>query len=104
MSARTDIDELDDDDLVAARPAPTPELVRQVRVARQGLYDGRRQLAGYRVVFGVPESGGRPGAPVAVEPGGDQAGAAAIAAAFGTFRRAGRADGKPPFVRPPPAL
>jgi c-di-GMP phosphodiesterase len=104
MSAHTDIDELDDDDLIASRPAPTPELVRQVRVARQGLYDGRRQLAGYRVVFGVPESGGRPGAPVTVEPGGDQAGAAPIAAAFGTFGVEGLADGKPLFVGLPRAF
>jgi EAL and modified HD-GYP domain-containing signal transduction protein len=104
MSAQTDIDELDDDDLVAPRPAPAPELVRQVRVARQGLYDGRRQLAGYRVVFGVPESGGRPGAPVAVEPGADQAGTAAIAAAFGTFGVEGLADGKPLFVGLPRAF
>ncbi|MGZ4625554.1 MAG: hypothetical protein ACXV3S_04535, partial [Kineosporiaceae bacterium] len=66
-----ELDELDDelDDefgghaLVAPRPAARPELVRRVRVARQGVYDSRRQLAGYRVVFGVPdpEAGRHPG-------------------------------------------
>ncbi|HYJ75037.1 MAG TPA: HDOD domain-containing protein [Kineosporiaceae bacterium] len=104
MSAQTDLDELDDGDLVAPRPAPAPDLVRQVRVARQGLYDGRRQLAGYRVVFGVPEANGRRGAPVAIEPGADQAGAAAIAAAFGSFGVEGLADGKPLFVGLPRAF
>jgi c-di-GMP phosphodiesterase len=98
MSTQPDIDELDHDDLVAPRPAPAPDLVRQVRVARQGMYDGRRQLAGYRAVFGVSEPGGRPGAAVAVEPGGDHTGTAAIAAAFSTFGVEGLADGKPLFV------
>jgi EAL and modified HD-GYP domain-containing signal transduction protein len=98
MSAHAEIDELGDDELVAGRPAPNPDLVRRVRVARRGIHDGRRQLAGYRAVFAVPETGGRAGAPVEVGPGGGQASAMAVAAALGTFGVDGLADGKPLFV------
>jgi c-di-GMP phosphodiesterase len=87
-----------------ARPAANPELARHVRVGRQGVYDGRRQLAGYRIVFGVPEQGRSGGAPVVVRPGGDQANAAAVAAAFGTFGVDGLGDGKPLFVGLPRAF
>ena len=97
MSAQTGIDELDDDDLVAGRPAPSPDLVHHVRVSRQGIYDGRRQLAGYRAAFGVPSTGGG-SASSAGEPVVEQTGTAAVAAAFGTFGAEGLADGKPLFV------
>jgi c-di-GMP phosphodiesterase len=104
MSTQVEIDELDDDRPVAGRPGPRPQLVRQVRVARQGLYDGRRQLAGYRIAFAVRDDGGRRGGAVAVEAGADQAGTAAIAAAFGTFGADGLGDGKPLFVGLPRAF
>ncbi len=97
MSAQTGIDELDDDDLVAGRPAPSPDLVHHVRVSRQGIYDGRRQLAGYRAAFGVPSTGGG-SASSAGEPVVEQTGTAAVAAAFGTFGAEGLADGKPLYV------
>jgi c-di-GMP phosphodiesterase len=104
MSSHADLE----DELIPARPAANPELARQVRVGRHGVYDGRRQLAGYRLVFGVPvdraQGRGRSQGPVAVRPGGDQAGAAAVAAAFGTFGVDGLGDGKPLFVGLPRAF
>ena len=85
---------------VTPRPAARPELVRSVRVAREAVYDSRRQLAGYRVVFGIPDpqAGRHPGGPAFAEPRGDQTNAQAVAAAFGTFGVEGLAAGKPLFV------
>src|SRR4051794_5380351 len=102
MSAQTGIHELDDAALVAARPAPSPDLVHHVRVSRQGIYDGRRQLAGYRAAFGVPSTAGGSGSS-AGEPV-EQTGTAAVAAALRTFGAEGPAGGKPLYVRPPPPV
>jgi EAL and modified HD-GYP domain-containing signal transduction protein len=82
------------------RPAtPRDGTVRQVRVARQGIYDARRQLVSYELLF-------RSGRPQAVDafhdgrdPGaGEQATSQVIASTFGTFGLDSIADGKPAFI------
>lgn len=95
---------LDDERVPVRRPAANPDLARQVRVGRQAIHDARRQLAGYRVVFGLPERGGRTSGPVAGHRPGDQTSAGAVAAAFGTFGVQGLGDGKPLYVGLPRAF
>jgi EAL and modified HD-GYP domain-containing signal transduction protein len=66
-------------------------MIRQVRVARQGIYDARRQLVSYELLF-------RSGADAAEEVGAEQATSQVIASTFGTFGLDVIADGKPVFI------
>ena len=65
-------------------------LVRYVRVGRQGIYDPRRNLVGYELLFrtGAGED----------EVAGEQATSQVIASTFGTFGLDNISDGKPVFI------
>lgn len=82
----------------APRPGPTPSrsgAVKQVRVGRQGIYDHRRQLVAYELLFraaAVPPGGFED------ELGGEQATSQVIASTFGTFGLDNISDGKPLFI------
>ncbi len=65
--------------------------VRDVRVARQGIYDARRQLVAYQLLFSSADDG-------AEQVGGDQATSQVIASTFGTFGLEKIADGRPVFI------
>ena len=86
-----------------ARLDELDDLVRRVRVTRQGVYDARRQLVAYRAMFTVgsvpaPRTPGASAAPVGDSlPPTTQA----VAAAFGTFGVDALTDGKPLFARLP---
>ncbi|MFN8074619.1 MAG: HDOD domain-containing protein [Kineosporiaceae bacterium] len=67
-------------------------LVRYVRVARQGIYDARRTLIGYEMLFRAHDSGSDD------EVAGEQATSQVIASTFGTFGLDNISDGKPVFI------
>lgn len=68
-------------------------LVRHVRVGRQGLYDAKRTLVAYELLFRGSE-------PAADDDGaaGDQATSQVIASTFGTFGLEAISDGRPVFI------
>jgi EAL and modified HD-GYP domain-containing signal transduction protein len=67
-------------------------LVRYVRVGRQGIYDSRRSLAAYELLFRTAQGTD------ADEVAGEQATSQVIASTFGTFGLDNIADGKPVFI------
>lgn len=67
-------------------------LIRHVRVGRQGLYDARRALVAYELMFRA--SGAAPGDELARERATSQV----IASTFGTFGLDNIADGRPVFI------
>jgi EAL and modified HD-GYP domain-containing signal transduction protein len=78
----------------------TADLVRRVRVTRQGVYDARRRLVGYRAAFSIAAVPGQRSGDSAERdhvPSSTQA----VAAAFGTFGVDTLTDGKPLFARLP---
>ncbi|HYY11813.1 MAG TPA: hypothetical protein VE781_12810, partial [Kineosporiaceae bacterium] len=76
------------------------DLVRRVRVNRQGIYDARRQLVAYRGFFAVSAAGSVP-SPRAADGDLLPPSTQAVAAAFGTFGVDTLTDGKPLFARLP---
>lgn len=66
--------------------------VRHVRVARQGIYDGRRQLVAYELQFRSRDDG------TTDDAAGEQATSQVIASTFGTFGLDRIADGRPVFI------
>jgi c-di-GMP phosphodiesterase len=75
----------------------TADLVRRVRVTRQGVYDPRRQLVAYRAAFSITGVPGQRSGDSSELPPSTQA----VAAAFGTFGVDVLTDGKPLFARLP---
>jgi c-di-GMP phosphodiesterase len=73
------------------------DLVRRVRVTRQGVYDPRRQLVAYRAAFSIAGMPGQRSGDSSELPPSTQA----VAAAFGTFGVDVLTDGKPLFARLP---
>ncbi|NLT55568.1 MAG: HDOD domain-containing protein [Actinomycetales bacterium] len=67
-------------------------LVRYVRVGRQGIYDPRRNLVGYELLFRTGAGEGED------EVAGEQATSQVIASTFGTFGLDNISDGKPVFI------
>jgi EAL and modified HD-GYP domain-containing signal transduction protein len=68
-------------------------MVRQVRVGRQAVYDVRRRLVSYELLFSH-----QPAVPGGVETAGEQATSQVIASTFGTFGLDAISDGKPVFI------
>jgi EAL and modified HD-GYP domain-containing signal transduction protein len=68
------------------------QIVRYVRVGRQGIYDGRRNLVGYELLFRNHEFAEMD------EVAGEQATSQVIASTFGTFGLRNISDGKPVFI------
>jgi EAL and modified HD-GYP domain-containing signal transduction protein len=83
----------------------TGDLVRRVRVGRQGVYDARRQLVAYRATFSVGTAAGTVPQQRADHTPRDvdqpPTTTQAVAAAFGTFGVDVLTDGKPLFARLP---
>lgn len=74
------------------RPVGRAGMVRNVRIARQGIYDAHRQLVSYELLF---RSGDADAAnPVA----GEQATSQVIASTFGTFGLDNISDSRPVFI------
>ncbi len=74
------------------RAAGRAGMVRYVRVGRQGIYDARRTLVGYELLFRAGDTGGDD------EVAGEQATSQVIASTFGTFGVDNISDGKPIFI------
>ncbi len=83
-----------------AHDADTADLVRRVRVTRQGVYDARRQLVAYRGAFSIAAVPGQRSGD-ARERDHVPPSTQAVAAAFGTFGIDTLTDGKPLFTRLP---
>lgn len=75
------------------RPLGRAGMVRHVRVGRQGLYDARRQLVAYELLFRAADAGSPE-----EEQAGEQATSQVIASTFGTFGLDNISDGKPVFI------
>src|SRR3954452_14657780 len=75
-----------------ATHAPHDQLVRYVRVGRQGIYDGRRNLVGYELLFRNHEVADMD------EVAGEQATSQVIASTFGPFGLRNISDGRPVFI------
>jgi EAL and modified HD-GYP domain-containing signal transduction protein len=71
---------------------PHDHLVRYVRVGRQGIYDARRHLVGYELLFRNHDFADLD------EVSGEQATSQVIASTFGTFGLRNISDGKPVFI------
>lgn len=76
----------------ADRAAGRTSLVRYVRVGRQGIYDPRRSLVAYELLFRANK------ATDTDEVAGEQATSQVIASTFGTFGLDNISDGKPVFI------
>jgi EAL and modified HD-GYP domain-containing signal transduction protein len=74
------------------RSAGRAGMVRNVRIARQGIYDVRRQLVSYELLF---RSGDGEGTDLVA---GEQATSQVIASTFGTFGLENISDGRPVFI------
>jgi EAL and modified HD-GYP domain-containing signal transduction protein len=88
---------------VPAAASPRAGVVHDVRVGRQGVYDGDRRLVAYQLSFRTDPVGGSAArdatdATDRVETG-EQATSRLLSATFGTFGLEGVSDGKPVFVR-----
>lgn len=88
-----------DPDVIAGEPTRMPgqhlphdQLVRYVRVGRQGIYDARRNLVGYELLFRNHEFADLD------EVAGEQATSQVIASTFGTFGLRNISDARPVFI------
>jgi EAL and modified HD-GYP domain-containing signal transduction protein len=72
-------------------PSAPAGLVRNVRVGRQGIYDGTRQLLAYELRFRAQDGGGDAAA-------GERATTQVISSTFGTFGLDNIANGRPVFI------
>ena len=71
---------------------PRAGLVRNVRVARQGIYDGSRSLLAYELLFRSYDGVGE------MQVAGERATSQVIASTFGTFGLDNIANGRPVFI------
>ena len=76
---------------IRARTSGRAGMVRNVRIARQGIYDAHRQLVSYELLF-------RSGDSNADAVAGEQATSQVIASTFGTFGLDNISDGRPVFI------
>lgn len=83
----------------AAAVPPRAGTVKEVRVGRQGIYDHRRQLAAYELLFRSTAPTWTPyGAGPEEEVHSEQATSQVIASTFGTFGVDAISDGRPLFI------
>ncbi len=79
------------DGVPGQRSASKAGLVRNVRVGRQGIYDGTRTLLAYELLFRAYEGAGE-------QIAGERATSQVIASTFGTFGLDNIANGRPVFI------